>query len=314
MCGPWLSWRPRTECSPCAVAARVDRLDLEHVRAVSERSAVPVTGDLHPVPARTPRVILPCPPRVDAVEQLRGRDRLREVQCPLPRTSCPSAEDAPADHRRHHRLVCPLSRHAHGRLVPDLAHEIEASRQLRATDASAVALEAERVDRRACRIDVWGQCSASQGVHVTAVDELREVDVPPASGDSTKERLRGDGVLSVANGRDDVPVREDAASARPDGDRLGALLLPDDPAGGSCVDSRAVWGRDVDAEVKRLRLDAAGRRLADARVAEEAADGMLLVERLERPGIGRVGRCGRHERCECRDQHEAGPSPNERCG
>ena len=77
------------------------------------------------------------------------------------------------------------------------------------------------------------------------------------------------------------------------------------------VDGCAVRGGDVDAEVEGLRLDVAVGGLADARVAEEASDGMLLVEGLERPAVGAgSGTCVRHgECCECRQQHEAAEAP-----
>ena len=55
---------------------------------------------------------------------------------------------------------------------------------------------------------------------------------------------------------------------------------------------------------KGFRFDVAVSGLADARVAEEASDGMLLVERFERPAVGAgSGTCVRDGECCNRCQH-----------
>ena len=74
-----------------------------------------------------------------------------------------------------------------------------------------------------------------------------------------------------------------AAVVADDRDRLRPERLEADDAVERRVDGRAVRARDVDAEVEALLH--ALRRHPDARVAEEPADGVLAVKRLDRPAV-----------------------------
>ena len=77
-------------------------------------------------------------------------------------------------------------------------------------------------------------------------------------------------------------VRFDDDDAAVRGDIAGRAVR--DLAWRHGIDGRAGGGGDVDSEVERSA--AAG----DARVTQEAADGVLGGERLQRPGICRQGR------------------------
>ena len=83
----------------------------------------------------------------------------------------------------------------------------------------------------------------------------------------------------VGDGRLDVPVAERAAVGRLHGHGV-PVILDEDLARRDGVDGRAVGRRDVDAEVEGVA------RVLHARVVEEAAHGVLAVERLDGPGIG----------------------------
>ena len=110
-------------------------------------------------------------------------------------------------------------------------------------------------------------------------------------------RLLSDDFLALAHDRDDVEVLEDAlvplVLAGVDVQRRRAEVVRN-PADHR-IDRRAVGRGDVDALMEREEagtVEAAGEHavLVDgARIAEEAADRMLLVERLERPAVRRRG-------------------------
>ena len=117
------------------------------------------------------------------------------------------------------------------------------------------------------------------GIEVAALDALGEVDVAPAALDVPEQLMELD-LLVVGDGRLDVPVAERPPVGRLHGDGM-ALVLDEDLAGRDRVDGRAVGRRDVDAEVERVA------RVLHARIVEEAAHGVLAIERLDGPGIGR---------------------------
>ena len=93
--------------------------------------------------------------------------------------------------------------------------------------------------------------------------------------------------LAVPDGGPDVPVLElGVAVAGDDGDRLRPERLESHDAVERRVDGCAVGARDVDPEVEAAAHPL--RRHPDARVAEEPANGVLRVERLHRPAVGRL--------------------------
>ena len=124
---------------------------------------------------------------------------------------------------------------------------------------------------------------------MVVADLLGEVDVPPRPLDRPDDGAVGDGAIAVTEGRDDVPVREDPTRVRvvDDGDDIGTDRLDDDASGRGRVDGRSVRRRDVDPEVEgAVGLVGPG----DTRIAEERTDGVLAVERLERPTVRPRGR------------------------
>jgi hypothetical protein len=130
------------------------------------------------------------------------------------------------------------------------------------------------------------------------------VHVLPRSLDVTDDSPVGEDPLAGDHRRHDVPVLVHDASAGADGDRV-AMRRHDrhDPVEGR-VHTRAVRGRDVDAEMERSVPFVVP---CDARVAEVAANRMLPVERLDGPSIGGASRRsnGEDERCDggrCRER------------
>ena len=128
------------------------------------------------------------------------------------------------------------------------------------------------------------------GDAVSVVSGFCEVDVAPVFGlcrDVAEQGVQ----RHVAAGLDgwlDVPVAEVAVARFDDDDAAVRVDVAGRPvrdlAGRHGIDGRAGGGGDVDAEVERS--PAAG----DARVTEEATNGVLGRERLQRPGICRQGR------------------------
>ena len=88
-----------------------------------------------------------------------------------------------------------------------------------------------------------------------------------------------DRALASANDGDDVPVAELDPRVAGDQDRRRVQGVDGHAAGDRRVDRRAVRRRYVDAEVELAGLAVVG----DTGIAEEPADGVLPVERLDRP-------------------------------
>lgn len=190
------------------------------------------------------------------------------------------------------RACSPRGRDRQRRRVPGLDDDIEGAADPVA-DGGAAALEGDLSDRRLRRVAIRRERARPQRVDDRAAALLREVHVRPRLRDVPDHRaVRGD-ALPRADAGDDVPVLEGDA-ARPVDDhgvvrvqRMGAR----DAVEGR-VDGGPVRRRDVDPEVDAVAL------ARDPRVAEVAADGMLLVERLDRPAVRREGRRRGRERDE----------------
>ena len=108
---------------------------------------------------------------------------------------------------------------------------------------------------------------------------------------------------TVGDRRDDVPVREDTVAGVHD--ERQAVRLHTHLSGRDRVHRRTVRAADVDAEVERRRL---GPLLA--RIVEEAAHGMLPVDRRQRPAVRRA-RTRRRRQCD-RGEDDGGPRHSER--
>src|SRR5262249_50845929 len=146
-----------------------------------------------------------------------------------------------------------------------------------------VAFGEHAVDRRGLGLGERCQRSWAERVQVGAAGcALGEVDVPPAGCDVAEQRT----LVDVLPGRDGRRVGRVAGGRAGAGDCDVLQAAGDvqvDGAGNHRVDRRPVRYRDVDAEVERRPA-----RVADARVAEEAAYRVLLRERHHRPAIAHL--------------------------
>jgi hypothetical protein len=139
--------------------------------------------------------------------------------------------------------------------------------------------ERDLCDGRRERIGVRADSAGAQRIDVLRADTLGEVDVTPVAADIAEQLVAADDLVRLDCGVD-VPVAELVLRADLDGDRLGRV--EEDLAAFDRVHRRSVRGRDVDAEVEGKPAV-----VADPRVVEEGADGMLPVEWLDRPVVGR---------------------------
>ena len=142
---------------------------------------------------------------------------------------------------------------------------------------SAAALRDDPVDHRRAEVVERRQRAFTQRVPVVPVDPLGEVDVAPGLGD-VAEQLVLPHPLAVLDALDDVPVPVRAAGAGDDTDVLGAFGM-----NGSARDR--VDGVPSGAETSTPKWSALLPLRADARIAEEPAHGVLLVERLHGPAV-----------------------------
>ena len=126
------------------------------------------------------------------------------------------------------------------------------------------------------------------GIEVPLADALGEVDVAPALLDVAEQLVQSD-LLVMGDRGLDVPVAEGAAVGGLHRDGV-PLVLDEDLARRDRVDGGAVGRRDVDAEVEGVA------RVLHARVVEEAAHGVLAIERLDGPGVGSSHRQERSKR------------------
>ena len=115
----------------------------------------------------------------------------------------------------------------------------------------------------------------SQRVAVAARAVLCEVEVQPGRLDVTQQLVLLH-VLTVAHGRDDVPVAEGEIAV---GDRQRPAALEMHNTGPDRIDRGAVRRRDINPEMERPR------RARDPRVVEGAAHRMRPPKRFQRPPV-----------------------------
>ena len=184
-----------------------------------------------------------------------------------------------------------LPGHPHRRRVERVGDELHpAAQPARLLDDAVLVLDEDPRHRRAGVVRVRRQVAALQRVDDMPVPDLRDVHVTVRCLHVAEDRLPRRHVLPLADDADDVEVLEDRRAAGGDEvHRRGPLVA--DTAVRDRVDRRSVGRRDVDALVEGEAAGSLDPVLAHvghedgARVAEEAADRMLPVERLDRPRI-----------------------------
>jgi hypothetical protein len=225
---------------------------------------------------------------------------LPEIDCGLPVDDrAPRAREPPANQRGDDGLVVPRSGHVDRRDVDALRDQVDRAGHVVAVDALAAALDSHTAYDRARRVAEGRHSAGPEGVDVHVVSPFREVDVSPTVRDAADDRPVRGGQRAALRGRYHVPVLElDAVRTG----HVHGLAFDHDPTRSSRVYRRAVRSRDVDAEMKAICATDVWDFPVHSRIAEETADRMLLMERLERPavrgGVRRPG-AGKNEKAGC---------------
>ena len=308
-----------------ALVGRVDPERVDRVRRASScrscRRAGRVSGPASSGTAgRRSAAHSVCSFRVDVEEMAVSRQRRAEVRCRAPRDRCRAVQpgDAPAHERGGDRQSAEAARHPNRWHVERIDGNLDAPAQAeRRLHEPGLVADQRVANRRPRVVDVRRQVTFLQRVDRVSTVDLGQVHVTEGRLHVSDHRVLSDDLLALADDGDDVEVLEDAlvalVLAGVDVQRRRAEVVRN-PADHR-IDRRSVGRGDVDSLMEREEagtVEAACEHAVlvhRARIAEEAADRMLLVERLERPAVRRRGarrgeRQRRHDGYKSKQAHQ----------